>query len=222
MAVQNTVVCDVGSGYMKTGAFLGNILIEARAGRTRCDESSTAVLALAGFAGDTFPRAIFPCVVGRAAGAAAEAAFESEGRGFVVGAECLAAEGRSRVAQAALALTHPISNGVVRCWEDMSLVFQHTFRDVLCVDPRDCQARRSAAAPRPPLLAACMSGGGRQAAVASCRLRLSGPPAQLRAIAQAGGAPPPPHTRAHARPTSAALLHPPHLYNLPSRPRRSC
>lgn len=50
----------------------------------------------------------------------------------MVGHEC--AQQRSN-----LEVSYPISNGIVKNWEDMHHVWQHTFENVLRVDPTECR-----------------------------------------------------------------------------------
>ena len=49
---------------------------------------------------------------------------------IVVGASCAAQRND-------LELSYPISEGIVQSWDDMTHVYDHTFRDVLNVDPTD-------------------------------------------------------------------------------------
>ena len=49
---------------------------------------------------------------------------------MVVGAECAAQRHQ-------LEVTYPVSNGIVQDWDDMHLIWDHTFRDVLGIDPKE-------------------------------------------------------------------------------------
>eukprot|EP00887_Chlorella_sp_A99_P002382 scaffold10.g2382.t1 len=101
-------------------------------------------------AGDVHPRSIFPCVVGRllnrSEGDPGDAASS-----VYVGEECAAALGRRAGgggsggaaapghAGQQLATSYPMENGIIKDWGDMRLVWEHTFRDVLRLDPTHCQ-----------------------------------------------------------------------------------
>uniref|UniRef100_A0A7S0X5A7 Actin-related protein 2 n=1 Tax=Mantoniella antarctica TaxID=81844 RepID=A0A7S0X5A7_9CHLO len=100
---EKVVVCDNGTGYVKCG-----------------------------FAGDNFPRAVFPCMVGRPTMRHEEAASETTLKDMMVGDE--AAEQRHN-----LEVSYPVANGVVQSWEDMHHVWRHTFEDRLGVDTRECK-----------------------------------------------------------------------------------
>jgi len=98
-----TVVCDNGTGYVKCG-----------------------------FAGDNFPRAHFPCMVGRPLLRFEEAFNDEEIGDIVVGDECARLRHN-------LEVTYPISNGMIQSWDDMHHIWDHTFKDALKVDPRECK-----------------------------------------------------------------------------------
>ena len=98
-----TVVCDNGTGYVKCG-----------------------------FAGDNFPRAHFPCMVGRPLLRFEESFTNEEIGDIVVGEECARLRHN-------LEVTYPISNGMIQSWEDMHHVWEHTFTDRLKIDPRECK-----------------------------------------------------------------------------------
>mmetsp|Transcript_21478 Transcript_21478/g.29855 ORF Transcript_21478/g.29855 Transcript_21478/m.29855 type:complete len:393 (-) Transcript_21478:228-1406(-) len=97
------VVCDNGSGFVKCG-----------------------------FAGDNFPRATFPCMLGRPMLRFEEGVAQKQLKDIMVGAEC--AEMRHN-----LEVSYPISNGIVKNWEDMHHVWNHTFNEVLKIDPSECR-----------------------------------------------------------------------------------
>eukprot|EP00271_Cylindrocystis_brebissonii_P013136 TRINITY_DN32746_c0_g1_i1.p1 TRINITY_DN32746_c0_g1~~TRINITY_DN32746_c0_g1_i1.p1 ORF type:complete len:396 (-),score=78.70 TRINITY_DN32746_c0_g1_i1:554-1741(-) len=111
MAERNkVVVCDNGTGFVKCG-----------------------------FAGDNFPRGVFPCMVGRpmlryeeAAGVASSSYEGAKGDGTLVGDACSAKRQQ-------LEVRYPISNGIVQSWDDMGLIWDHTFFEVLKVDPSECR-----------------------------------------------------------------------------------
>ena len=78
------VVCDNGTGFVKCG-----------------------------FAGDNFPRATFPCMVGTPTLRTDQDLGGEAVKDLVVGAEC--AELRHQ-----LDVTYPVSNGIINSWEDHS------------------------------------------------------------------------------------------------------
>ena len=80
----------------------------------------------AGFAGDEEPRTVFPCMVGRPTLRYEEEMFDDGVlKDVYVGSD--AASRRSN-----LEISYPVSNGVVRDWEDMGLVWDHTFESLGC------------------------------------------------------------------------------------------
>lgn len=83
-----------------------------------------------GFAGSNFPHAIFPSLVGRPILRAEEKVGDVEIKDIMIGQE--ASDLRSM-----LQLSYPMENGIVRNWEDMEHLWNHTFNDVLQVDPKD-------------------------------------------------------------------------------------
>ena len=97
------VVCDNGTGFVKCG-----------------------------FAGDNFPRATFPCMVGTPTLRTDQDLGGEAVKDLVVGAEC--AELRHQ-----LDVTYPVSNGIINSWEDMYHIWDHTFYDQLQVDPTECR-----------------------------------------------------------------------------------
>eukprot|EP00246_Nothoceros_aenigmaticus_P008137 TRINITY_DN22639_c0_g1_i1.p1 TRINITY_DN22639_c0_g1~~TRINITY_DN22639_c0_g1_i1.p1 ORF type:complete len:384 (-),score=62.39 TRINITY_DN22639_c0_g1_i1:242-1393(-) len=97
MAANDVVVCDNGTGFVKCG-----------------------------FAGDNFPAAVFPCMVGR------PLVTDPGRQDIVVGNRCQ--ELRDQ-----LELSYPISKGIVHNWDDMNYVWDHTFYEVLQIDPTECK-----------------------------------------------------------------------------------
>ena len=74
-----------------------------------------------GYAGDESPRVLFPCMVGRPTLRYEEELVDDEPlRDLYVGSD--AAKRRAN-----LDIQYPVSNGVVRDWEDMGLVWDHAF-----------------------------------------------------------------------------------------------
>ena len=90
------------------------------------------VTSSAAFAGDNFPRAHFPCMVGRPLLRFEEAFNDEEIGDIVVGDECARLRHN-------LEVTYPISNGMIQSWDDMHHIWDHTFKDALKVDPRECK-----------------------------------------------------------------------------------
>lgn len=70
----------------------------------------------AGLAGDDAPRSVFPSIVGKSQ------------EDVYVGEEAKSREGE-------LTLKYPIEHGIVTNWDDMEKIWQHTFDNVLQVDP---------------------------------------------------------------------------------------
>jgi actin-related protein 2 len=105
------VVCDNGTGFVKCG-----------------------------FAGNNFPTAVFPAVVGRpilrseeqipTASASSIAAGKSQQiKDIMVGEEASAN-------RASLQLSYPLANGIIRNWDDMEILWKYTFDEKLNVDTR--------------------------------------------------------------------------------------
>ncbi|GMH37075.1 hypothetical protein BSKO_04948 [Bryopsis sp. KO-2023] len=99
---KRVVVCDNGTGFLKCG-----------------------------FAGDNFPRASLPCMVGRPMIRYEEKMSSRFLKDVMVGEECV--EQRHQ-----LQVSYPINNGVVTNWEDMQHVWEHAFSQRLHVDPTEC------------------------------------------------------------------------------------
>lgn len=85
-----------------------------------------------GYAGSNFPAAIFPSLVGRPILRAEEKVGDVEIKDIMVGEE--ASQLRSM-----LQLSYPMDNGVVRNWEDMEHLWDHTFNEALKIDPKNCK-----------------------------------------------------------------------------------
>lgn len=85
----------------------------------------------AGFAGENFPKHVFPSMVGRPVLRAEEALLGDDVKlkDVMVGQE--AADMRR-----ALEVTYPVENGIINNWEDMELIWDHVFYDRLGVDPK--------------------------------------------------------------------------------------
>jgi actin-related protein 2 len=92
---ENVIVCDNGTGFVKCG-----------------------------FAGDNFPTAVFPCMVGRPMLRYEETLGEQELQDIVVGESCSQLRHQ-------LEVSYPISNGIVQNWDDMGHIWDHTFFNIL-------------------------------------------------------------------------------------------
>lgn len=99
----DVVVCDNGTGYVKCG-----------------------------FAGENFPTAVFPNMVGRPTLRFEEAISEQKLDDVLVGDAC--AKLRHQ-----LEVTYPISNGIVQNWDDMNHVWDHMIHNVLKIEPSECK-----------------------------------------------------------------------------------
>ena len=82
----------------------------------------------AGFAGDDAPRAVFPSIVGTPK--YANMMIGTEGKNRFVGQECAAKKG-------VLNVKYPIEHGIVTNWDDMEMIWHHTFYDELRVAPEE-------------------------------------------------------------------------------------
>lgn len=99
----DVIVCDNGTGYVKCG-----------------------------FAGENFPAAVFPCMVGRPMLRFEEAISDQRLDDVIVGEDC--AKLRHQ-----LEVTYPINNGIVQNWEDMNHVWDHMINEILKIDPSECK-----------------------------------------------------------------------------------
>ncbi|WKY08999.1 hypothetical protein Q1695_001843 [Nippostrongylus brasiliensis] len=86
-----------------------------------------------GYAGTNFPAHIFPSLVGRPLVRSSQKVGNIEIKDLMVGEEC------SQLRQM-LDISYPMDNGIVRNWEDMAHVWDHTFGpEKLDIDPKDCK-----------------------------------------------------------------------------------
>ena len=85
-----------------------------------------------GFAGQNFPTAIFPAMIGRPIMRAEEKVGDVELKDIMVGEE--AAELRTM-----LELKYPMENGIIVNWEDMFHLWDYTFYEKLKIDPKECK-----------------------------------------------------------------------------------
>ncbi|GMH86205.1 hypothetical protein TrVE_jg12352 [Triparma verrucosa] len=97
-----SVVCDNGTGFVKVG-----------------------------YAGENFPRAIFPSMVGRPVLRAEEAVAEGvELRDIMCGDEAAAV-------RHSLECSYPVENGIVKNWEDMEELWNYTFWEKMKINPAE-------------------------------------------------------------------------------------
>lgn len=78
----------------------------------------------AGFAGEEQPSVVFPSVVGRPSHTSAMLGLDQ--KRVYVGHEAQSKRG-------ILKLTYPIVHGIVKNWDDMEMIWHHTFQKELCV-----------------------------------------------------------------------------------------
>lgn len=93
---QRVIVCDNGTGYVK-----------------------------AGFAGDNFPTAFFPSMMGRPVLRAGESAID--GRAASGSAKDLFIGDEAAEKRALLDISYPIENGVIQNWDDTIKLWEYTF-----------------------------------------------------------------------------------------------
>jgi actin-related protein len=91
-----------------------------------CDNGSGMVKA--GFSGDDAPRVVFPSIVGRPKASTTQAMLGSTQKNNFVGDDAQARRG-------ILSIGYPIEHGIVTNWDDMELIWHHTFYNELRVDP---------------------------------------------------------------------------------------
>ncbi|XP_062618211.1 uncharacterized protein LOC134279815 [Saccostrea cucullata] len=82
----------------------------------------------AGFSGDNVPRNIFPCLVGKPRHGARM--FARGQKDSFIGQEAQQKRGL-------LAVESPIENGIITNWDDMELIWNHTFQNELRVSPKE-------------------------------------------------------------------------------------
>lgn len=82
-----------------------------------------------GYAGSNFPEFIFPSLVGRPVVRAQTEFHGIELKDVHVGDE-------ASILRSMLEVNYPMDNGMVRSWEDMKLVWDHTFYEKMKIDPK--------------------------------------------------------------------------------------
>jgi len=87
----------------------------------------------AGFAGDVYPRAVFPSIVCRPLSTSVPMAC-IEQCSYYVGDE---AQSKRGVLPGVLKLNYPIEHGIFTNWDDMEAIWHHTFYNELRVDPQE-------------------------------------------------------------------------------------
>mmetsp|Transcript_67780 Transcript_67780/g.185868 ORF Transcript_67780/g.185868 Transcript_67780/m.185868 type:complete len:390 (-) Transcript_67780:390-1559(-) len=110
---KNPVVCDNGTGFVKCG-----------------------------FAGDNFPRHVFPSIVGRPILRAEEKVQDVRIKDVMIGDDVTAARDM-------LQTSYPIENGIVQNWPDMIHLYNYTFGERLKIDPTEHKIMLTEAANNP-------------------------------------------------------------------------
>eukprot|EP00771_Trimastix_marina_P002069 gnl/Trimastix_PCT/318.p1 GENE.gnl/Trimastix_PCT/318~~gnl/Trimastix_PCT/318.p1 ORF type:complete len:409 (-),score=87.51 gnl/Trimastix_PCT/318:73-1236(-) len=83
-----------------------------------------------GFAGDNFPRAVFPSMVGRPILRYEDSGGSTELKSIMCGTECAANRSGLRV-------TYPVTNARITRWDDMEHLWDYTF-ERMGIDPKEC------------------------------------------------------------------------------------
>jgi len=95
-----------------------------------------------GFAGDNFPAHIFPSIIGRPVLRAEEKVQDLELKDIMVGDEVTKARDM-------LETSYPITNGIVKNWDDMIHLYNYTFEQRLKIDPKEHKIMLTEAAMNP-------------------------------------------------------------------------
>ncbi|KAI6654578.1 Actin-related protein 2-B [Oopsacas minuta] len=85
-----------------------------------------------GYAGTNFPSHIFPSLIGRPIIRSTAKVNDIEVKELMVG------EDASTLRQL-LEITYPMKNGIVRSWDDMKHIWDHTFYDEMKINPKECK-----------------------------------------------------------------------------------
>ena len=96
-----------------------------------------------GFAGDNFPAHIFPSIVGRPVLRSEEKISDVQLKDIMIGDEC------GGPARDMLETSYPITNGIVKNWEDMTHLYNYTFFERLKIDPSEHKIMLTEAAMNP-------------------------------------------------------------------------
>lgn len=83
----------------------------------------------AGMGGEDKPRAVFPCVVGRPKGDSVIPGTEK--KALYLGEEAQKLRG-------VLNIDYPIEHGIVKSWDDMTAIWEHTIYNEIRVEPAEC------------------------------------------------------------------------------------
>lgn len=95
-----------------------------------CDNGTGLVKC--GMAGDVYPRAVFPCIIGRPV-VRREGLIDTKAvRELLVGEACL-------LNKAHVEISYSIRNAIVQDWEGMDLIWDHAFHHQLHIHPSDCR-----------------------------------------------------------------------------------
>lgn len=84
-----------------------------------------------GYAGENFPRSIFPSLVGRPILRAEEAFQEGVELKDIMCGDAAAA------VRASLETSYPVSNGIIKNWDDMEELWKYTFEEKMAINPAD-------------------------------------------------------------------------------------
>lgn len=98
-----------------------------------CDNGTGFVKA--GYAGSNFPEFTFPSMIGRPLMRAEKTEFDGKEiilKDIMVGEEC------ARL-RSLLDVSYPVENGIVRNWDDMGTVWDHTFYEKMNINPPECR-----------------------------------------------------------------------------------
>lgn len=110
-----------------TKRFTGCFTMLLFVGSDRCDWSEKKV----GYAGENFPRSIFPSLVGRPILRAEEAFQEGVELKDIMCGDAAAA------VRASLETSYPVTNGIIQNWDDMEELWKYTFEEKLAINPAD-------------------------------------------------------------------------------------
>lgn len=95
-----------------------------------CDNGTGYVKA--GFAGDNFPTSTFPSMIGRPALRSGESAIDGRDKHTANKEQFIGDEAAQM--RAILDISYPIENGVIQNWDDMTRLWDYTFRTKLKLD----------------------------------------------------------------------------------------